>query len=280
MSVGSRYVLVISLAVVYAPLPPAAQAAPVTRIERVVALPVPPPNPAPAPDHTAAMIAAAEAAAPDRMTLGVAVLDLAAGTVVQRGAGEFYSASLSKLMLVVDMLDRDVELSDGDRSLINRALSSSDDNAMNVLWGRFDGPAAMTRVGSALGMAGTETPDDPSQWGETEVSPGGYARLFQHIVTEMDPADRAVIVDALSAAPPEAADGFDQFFGLLAQPGEHYAKQGWMYWGSRLYLHSAGVLKVGGRDYVVVLMSVQPATASAPAALSAVAGALLGAVNS
>lgn len=243
---------------------------------RAVAFPAPPPDlmPAKAPGHAGAMVAAAEAAAPQGMTLGIAVLDLSTGELVQAGADEFYSASLSKLMLVVDMLDRDLDLSDNDMALIHRALSQSDDNAMNALWVRFGGPAAITRVADALSMAGTSTPDDPSQWGEAEVSPAGYARLYQHILTEMDPSDLAVIVNGLSAAQPRAADGFNQFFGLLGQPVPVYAKQGWMYYGSRLYLHSAGVVHTESRDYVVVLMSTQSA-ATRPAGITAVASALL-----
>jgi beta-lactamase family protein len=246
-----------------------------------VGVPAIPPNLAPAavPEYAEAMVAAADDAAPAGMTFGAAVLDLATGDLAQTGEEEFYSASLSKLILIVDMLDRNVELSDADLSLIDCALSLSDDNAMNALWVKFDGPSAMTRVADALGMPGTSTPDDPSQWGETEVSPAGYARLFQHILTEMDPGDRAMIVDGLSAAEPRAADGFDQFFGLLGQPVQVYAKQGWMYYGSRLYLHSAGVVHTDIRDYVVVLMSIQPVAAADPAAVTAVASAMLAPLN-
>jgi hypothetical protein len=241
-----------------------------------VAIPAPAPNLAPQrPDYAQAMVDAAMAAAPDRMTLGTAVLDLTTGKLAQDGAEEFYSASLSKLMLIVDMLDRDVELSQQDLSLIQRALSLSDDNAMNSLWVSYDGPEAMTRVADALGMPGTSTPEDPSQWGETTVSPVGYILLYQHILTEMDPGDRAVIVDGLSAAEPTAADGFDQFFGLLGQDADVYAKQGWMYYGSQLYLHSAGVLHADAGDYVIAIMTRQPATAGAAAQVSAVAKSML-----
>jgi len=252
-------------------------------VGRAVELPALPPDLAPAatpaPGRATAMVDAAEDTAPAWMNLGVAVLDLTTGELAQAGVERFYSASLSKLILIVDMLDRDVELSTSDLSLINRALSLSDDNAMNALWVKFGGPAAMTRVASTLGMTGTSTPDDPSQWGEAEVSPAGYARLFQHIFTEMDPQDRKVIIDGLSAAQPRAADGYNQFFGLLGQPAQVYAKQGWMYYGSKLYLHSAGVLDTDARDYVIILMSAPPVTSKAPAVLSQVAAAALGAAG-
>lgn len=251
-------------------------------VEHVVAMPQPPPAlvTAETPRYAEAMVAAGQAAAAPGMSLGVAVLDVATGDLARAGEEEFYSASLSKLMLVVDLLDRTTELSEVDARLIGQALSVSDDDAMNALWVRHSGPEAMTRVAGALGMAGTSTPEDPSQWGETVVSPVGFARLFQHILTEMDAADRAVIMDGLAAAQQRADDGFDQFFGLLGQEVRAYAKQGWMYYGSRIYLHSAGVARVAERDYVIVLMSRQPTSARAAAAVSTVAAAMLAAVPS
>jgi hypothetical protein len=252
----------------------------VTPADPAVEVLAPPPIPAtptPAEEYADDMVAAGLKAAPKGMTLGTAVLDVSTGDLQVGGTVDFYSASLSKLMLIVDMLDRDVPLSTSDTQLIARALSLSDDNAMNALWSKFGGPGAVTRVATGLGMADTETPEDPSQWGETEVSPEGFARLYQHILVEMDPADRDLIVDDLSSAQPKAADGYNQFFGLLSQSADVYAKQGWMYYGSRLYLHSAGVVHDETGDYVVVLMSVQPVTGTttAQAGINNVASAML-----
>jgi Beta-lactamase enzyme family len=247
---------------------------------QVLAPPPIPVSPSPAPEYAHDMVAAGMNAVPDNMTFGTAVLDLSTGDLETDGDDQFYSASLSKLMLVVDMLDRDVDMSTSDDQLVARALSLSDDNAMDALWEKFDGPDAMSRVADDLSLPNTSTPDDSSQWGETEVSPAGFARLYQHILTEMTPDDRDVIVSDLSAAQPTAADGFHQFFGLLGQPVDVYAKQGWMYYGSKLYLHSAGVVHTSTGDYVVVLMTIQPVTAvaTAEAKVNAVASAMLGAI--
>ncbi|MEV4310767.1 serine hydrolase [Actinocrispum sp. NPDC049592] len=255
-------------------------AEPVTPAGSAVEVLAPPPipvTPTPAPAYAQDMIAAGLNAAAKNLTVGAAVLDMTTGDLQVGGSTEFYSASLSKLMLVVDMLDRDDDLSTSDEQWISRALSLSDDNAMNALWSKFDGPDAMTRVAASLGMTGTETPDHPSQWGETVVSPAGFARLYQHILSEMDESDRDQIVEDLSAAQPAAADGYHQFFGLLGQPAQVYAKQGWMYYGDKLYLHSAGVVHDDSGDYVVVLMTVQPVTATttAQAAVNNVASAML-----
>jgi hypothetical protein len=227
-----------------------------------------------------AMVDAASAAAPKGVTYGVAVMDLSTGQLAASGERQFYSASLSKLMLIVDMLDRDVEVTPTVQNLITRALGPSDDNAMNSLWVKFDGPDAMTRVADSLGMVDTHASDDSSQWGEVVVSPAGYARLYQHIMTEMDPDDRSVILNALSGAPATAADGFNQEFGLLGLP-KAVTKQGWMYYGNRLYLHSAGVVANGSDTYAVVLMTSQaPSAGVARANVSVIAQAVTGAMPS
>jgi Beta-lactamase enzyme family len=255
----------------------------VTPAEPAVAVLAPPSipvTPVPAPDYVNDMVTAGMKTVGPGMTLGTAVLDLTTGELATGGTGQFYSASLSKVMLAVDILDSDVDLSTSDEQWIARALGVSDDNAMNALWSKFDGADAITRVATKLGMADTGTPEDPGQWGETLVSPAGFARLYQYILTEMDPDDRDLIVSDLSAAEPTAADGYNQSFGLLGQSAQVYAKQGWMFYGNKLYLHSAGVVHNSGHDYVVVLMSVQPPSSTvAQNNLTATATAMLAALS-
>ncbi|MCS7476365.1 serine hydrolase [Umezawaea endophytica] len=245
--------------------PPAAAAAPDTRgYAAPPAADTTPAQPAPRVDLGTGL-AAAEESASDSVDLGVAIMDLQTGELVGRGGEKpFYSASLSKLLLVVDMLDRraagELGLSDEDLDLVERALSYSDDSAMDVMWTRFDGMGAVDRVAQRVGMTGTHPPDDPSQWGEVVVTADDMVRLYQYVLGgKMTEADRDLVVDALTDARQEAADGFDQFFGLLdgAARGSRaaYAKQGWMYYQPNdVYLHSSGV--VDGR-YAVAVLTVQ-----------------------
>ncbi|GAB3870646.1 hypothetical protein GCM10029964_005530 [Kibdelosporangium lantanae] len=280
MSGRGRLALVSGLVMAAVVLAAPSLATSVTPADSALQVLAPPPipvTPTPRPEYAADMLAAGMNAVPKGVTVGAAVLDLTSGELETDGQDEFYTASLSKLMLVVDMLDRGVDLSTSDDQLIARALSVSDDNAMNALWEKFDGPEAMTRVADNLGLTGTSTPDDPTQWGETVVSPADYAHLYQHILTDMSEDHRDLVVGDLSAAQPTAADGFPQFFGLLGQEANVYAKQGWMYYGSKLYLHSAGVVHDDTGDYVVVLMSVQPVTSvtAAEAAVNNVGASML-----
>ncbi|ANZ35342.1 hypothetical protein BBK82_03820 [Lentzea guizhouensis] len=199
------------------------------------------------------------------------MLDLKTGQLVaQQGDQQFYSASLSKLILATDALQQ--TLSDADRQLIYRALSLSDDNAMDVLWTRFDGMGAISRVAAAAGLTGTHAPDDPSQWGEVVITANDMVKLYAYILGS---PVRDAVVHALSAAPATAADGFDQAFGLLGVTGV-YAKQGWMYYlPSDVHLHSAGVLD--GR-YAVAVLTTSPTGSwtTAREAINAVTTALLG----
>jgi beta-lactamase class A len=210
--------------------------------------------PAETPSAMSGMSAAdlAEAAATGgKSDVSVAVMDLTTGQVISHdGDKQFYSASLSKLILAADALQQ--PLSDDDQDLIHRALSASDDEAMDVLWTRFDGMDAIGRVAAEAGLTGTHAPDDPSQWGEVVITANDMVRLYQYVLAS---SERDEIVAALSSATATAADGFDQEFGLLGVTGA-YAKQGWMYYlPSDVYLHSAGVLD---NRYAVAVLTTSP----------------------
>jgi hypothetical protein len=249
-----------------------------------------PPSPPPVP--AADLVALAEQAATPGMTLGVAVLNVNTGEVAE-GANSgrtFISASLSKLLVVVDMYDRQRAegrtIDDADRALVERALTRSDDGAMNLLWGRYDGRGAVNRVAGKLGLGATRPPSDASQWGDTQVTAGDFVRIYQYILRDMAAEDRAVIVDALARTQQVAGDGFDQYFGLLGRGASDrvYAKQAWVpYRPAGYLLHSAGVVHDSrtGTDYAITLLSIQ-GSVSAPTArerLSTVAAGMLDALG-
>lgn len=202
---------------------------------------------------------------PSSVTVAVAVLDRVGGERVGSAAAAHpqYSASLVKLVVVLDLLDRrraGEPVTEGDLDLVRRALGASDDAAMNVLWTRFDGPGAVQRVADRLGLAGTRPPADPTQWGETVTTAVDVALVLDHILGPLPAGDRDLVVSAIRAAPQLAADGFDQGFGLFddGRP-DTFAKQGWMCCLSeRLQLHTAGTLDRQDR-FVVVVLSDQPA---------------------
>jgi hypothetical protein len=250
-----------------APVPPSVVAPPVV-VPPVPTSVAPRVAPQPSPSRARAAVDATASAAEERnrTTLGVAVLDLATGQTVTNDEGDtrLRAASVAKLFTVVDILTRRatgaVTTNAGDDRRIQRALSASDDEAMNGLWSTYGGPAGVARVSTLLGLRETGPPDDESQWGEVKTSARDVATLYGFVAQRLAPADRDLVLDALAAAPPTAADGFDQAFGLLdpSRRGGAAAKQGWLCClQSSIDLHSAGLPDPAGR-YVLVLMSNQP----------------------
>jgi hypothetical protein len=224
--------------------------------------------PPPEPSRAQAAVDATAPAAQERggVTLGVAVLDRATGQTVanDEGATPLRAASVAKLFTIVDILTRreagQLQTTEADEQRFRRALTVSDDDAMNALWSSYDGPEGILRVAAALGLGQTSPPADTSQWGEVRTSAQDVATLYAYVTTRLAPADRDFVLQALTAAPATAADGFDQGFGLLdpARRGTAAAKQGWLCcFGSSVDLHSTGFPDADGR-YVVVLLSNQP----------------------
>lgn len=235
-----------------------------------LAAPVPESETAPTPTtgHARAAVLAAEAAAAPGTQLGVAVYDRVTreSAVGDRGTEPFMTASLAKVVLAVDMLDRrrldGLTITDGDISLLRRALGPSDDSAMNALWTKFDGQGAAGRVRERLQLSGTSGPREFGQWGEMSVPAVDFVRIWRYVLDELPSADRELMISAMDAAPATARDGFNQAFGLLSPavrgPAGAVAKQGWMccFSGMR-YLHSSGAVGADAR-YLVVLLTREP----------------------
>lgn len=255
--------------------------------------------PAPRQGLAAAAVAAAEAASgdvgfapgpPAGAPVGstIAVLDRRTSEVAvgQGGTAGVLSASLSKLVLAVDMVDRrrteGLPITDVDTDLVRRALGPSDDAAMSALWSRFDGPGAAPRISARLGLTGVASPRDPSQWGEMVVTASDLLHVWKHVLDELPAADQELLIGAMAAAPARATDGFDQAFGLLA-PGLPVevgaAKQGWMCCiRGQNQLHSVGVVGPDDR-FVMAVLATTPTAATARQLVDRMVAAASGALS-
>ena len=234
----------------------------------------------------AASVDALNAAQPPVAAYGVAVLDRVSGQlgVGSQGATPLFSASVVKLFTSVAILHRaetgGALLTDAQRADIQRALSLSDDNAMNALWEQFGGPRTVTDMVALADLRDTRPPANPGEWGETLISARDVVAVYQYLLTSLTQADRDAVLGALASAQDVGADGFDQTFGLLRSPRPLgvAAKQGWMIDGPTLYLHSTGVSGAGAR-YVIALLSAQPAGVGYESARSYVSTAVADVVN-
>ena len=237
-------------------------------------------------DAAAASVDVLNAAQPPVAAYGVAVLDRVTGQlgVGSQGATPLFSASVVKLFTAVAILHRSeagaVSLTDVQRADIQRALSLSDDNAMNALWNQFGGPQTVTDMVGLAHLRDTRPPANPGEWGETLISARDVVAVYQYLLTSMTQADRDAVLGALASAQDIGADGFDQTFGLLRNPRPLgvAAKQGWMIDGPTLYLHSTGVSGTGAR-YVIALLSAQPATVGYETSRAYVSAAVAGVVT-
>lgn len=199
-------------------------------------------------------------------TVAVAVLDRESGEVVggEHADDRIGTASLSKLFVAVDVARRrsdGMPVSGADVDLIRRSLTVSDDAAMNTLWDRFDGAAAISRVAVRYGLTRTRPPEVPGSWGDTQTSARDIATVLGQVPT-LPEAERSLVLGALDAAPRTAAEGFDQGYGLKESKRPVAVKAGWMCCEDGLRaVHSSGLIGPD-RRYAVALLSTQPSSKS------------------
>ena len=218
-----------------------------------------------------AVLRAAAGAEPDTV-LGAVVVDRAADTQPLSVAGDrqFRSASLVKLLIAIDAVERGVD--DQDRERLAIMLTHSDDAMASAFWVTGGGPDIVSRTSDTIGLTGTDPPEDPGQWGEVLLTPADVARVYDHVLRLPD-ADRDLIVNALADTPRVAADGFDQHFGIpdgLASPWA--VKQGWGANETAAVLHSTGLAGPDWR-YVVVVLTEHPLDADWSASARSVTAA-------
>jgi hypothetical protein len=218
-----------------------------------------------APGAAQAAVAAVDAQDTGSLKFGVAVLDRASGqeTDGADAAAQFDCASVLKLFLITDVLHQAEQgaVTVGPAALdqIHRALTISDDSAMNALWGEYHGADAIQQL---IGLAGLrDTVVTPAArggfWGGVLISARDVLAVYQYVLTSLSPADRDLVISTLNNAQAVGYQGFDQGFGLLGptRTASTKAKQGWMGYQHLTMLHSTGVLDSGNQVLVAILSS-------------------------
>jgi hypothetical protein len=134
-----------------------------------------------------------------------------------------YTASLVKVLVVARLLALDaagsLALSGEDLDLMQRAIVRSDDAAMSRLWDRFDGAQLMTDMATTVGMTGTTPPAVAGQWGRASTTAADVATMLAALGDVLDDADADTLLGWMRSTSAVAADGFDQWFGLLDRGG-------------------------------------------------------------
>ncbi|MFW3171344.1 LppW family protein [Geodermatophilus sp. CPCC 206100] len=244
---------------------------------------VPPRPVAPAVDAVRVLTDVTAAAAGAGGTVTVAVQDADGHQLLAGGdaGAPAYTASLVKVVVVTRLLQLDqagaVPLDESDLERAQRAITDSDDDAMSLLWDRYDGARLVTDLAGELGLTGTAPPAIAGQWGQATTTAADYATVLRRLPELLDAERAGLLTGWLGSVATTAADGFDQRFGLFGRAG---VKQGWMCCvDGRRQLHSAGVLPDGR---VVVLLGDFPTSTTwdrARAALDGAAAAVLAGIG-
>lgn len=191
--------------------------------------------------------------------LGIEVVDLDACAVeVSWKADQAQAtASVVKLLIALDLIDRSGVPEGSEATAVEDMLSVSDDRVTSRLWQQRGGPEIVRRQVEALGLAHTSPPSDSGQWGSTRMSPADVITVYRHITAELSDEEREFVTEALESAPRNAADGFDQHFGIPSGfTGADWAvKQGWGSAEGRRVLNTTGLVRAGSRTFAVAVMA-------------------------
>lgn len=177
-----------------------------------------------------------EVRVPGGTRAGFVVFDRVAGRVtVSRDAhGTVRSASVVKVLIAVDFLERHRVVSAGDRGLLQGMLRSSDDRAATVLWNRGGRGAVVSRMVERIGLEDTAPPpaSRPGYWGYTALSAADVVTVYRYVLERADARVRGFVLGEMRKATRCGRDGFDQYFGIpRAVPRPWAVKQGWSGFG-------------------------------------------------
>lgn len=212
------------------------------------------------------------------LSMEVVDLDTCTTTVSWKSEVPHPAASVVKLLIALDLLDRTPKNTEAVRNDVGAMLTRSDDAVASRLWQEAGGPEIVARQVRAIGLRHTRPPAAAGRWGSTEMSASDVSRVYRHIAGALGSEDRALLTSAMAEAPQTAADGFDQHFGVPGglQGTSWAVKQGWGSSEGRRVLNSTGFVKTGHVYSVTLLSSWRQDVdwAAATAALTQAAAAL------
>ncbi|GAA0951366.1 hypothetical protein [Nonomuraea longicatena] len=195
--------------------------------------------------------AARPPAVPPGTTAGYVVFDRVSGKIVahRNARRKFRSASVVKILIALDLLNRTKTLSAEDARLLKVMLRSSDDDAATNLWNRGGKGAIVTRMARELRLRETTPPpaSKPGFWGYVSLSAYDVVTTYRHLLDRADPRARDLVLGHLRKATRCGTDGFDQSFGIpAAVPRPWAVKQGWSGFGLTPPVRCGGDVSAGG----------------------------------
>ncbi len=231
--------------------------------------PFPAPDMTPAPDPQSRLQQAVDGAAERGALVSIGYLDRQTDTY--RGIGDddpVETASVVKLFVADDLLMRasrgETDLPAEVRERIAPMLSSSDDDAAQVLWDFAGGSDLVGRVAERYGLPSTTASEDGIWW-NTRTTARDLVAYYDALLDGrggLSPGDRDTIVTDLERYTPLGTDGYPQTFGIpraLSGESTRGVKQGWMCCVDGRWIHlSTGFVGVDERFVLAVLSREEP----------------------
>jgi hypothetical protein len=196
-------------------------------------------------------------------TVGIVVRDRQTGAVWRNQYADtmVWTASTIKLAMTIDLFNRaaagTITLSAADRSLIERMLHSSDDNAADSLWFEYAGADHMTFNNDFPRYGMTELSPKRGYtryfpyWGFQKCTPNDLDRLVNYLLTQVPATTRDYIVNQLENVDPDQQWGV-WGAGPAAQPGN---KDGWSLEDTGWVMNTVGWVGPGQRYTLAVMNS-------------------------
>lgn len=182
----------------------------------------------------------AGASAPPKIPAGTAagyvLFDRQAGKIIgyRNVHRKFRSASVSKILIAIDFLERTPKVSQADARLLRIMLRSSDDDAATAFWNRGGKGKIIERMARKLRLSDTAPPPTthPGYWGYVTLSAHDVLLTYRYLLDSAKPSVRDLVLGHLRQATKCGTDGFDQSFGIpAAVPRPWAVKQGWSGFG-------------------------------------------------
>ncbi|MFI9839582.1 hypothetical protein ACIHFD_21285 [Nonomuraea sp. NPDC051941] len=178
------------------------------------------------------------------------VFDRQAGKFVatRNAHRKFRSASVVKILIAIDYLERRKSVPAADARLLKIMLRSSDDDAASAFWDRAGKGQIIVRMARKLGLSDAAPPpaSKPGFWGYTSLSAYDIVRTYRYLLDRAEPRVRDTILGHLRQSTPCGTDGFDQTFGIPgAVPRPWAVKQGWSGFGDTPPTRCSGARAVG-----------------------------------
>ncbi|WP_328394770.1 serine hydrolase [Nocardia sp. NBC_00416] len=170
-----------------------------------------------------------------------------------------WTASTIKLAIAEDLLNRArigaIALGPDDRQLIEQMMSTSNDQATDLLWNKYSGMdgLAFNNAFRANGMTSL-TPQPPGSrpnWGFQKATPADLDRLMSNVLDRMHPDDRGYLLDLMRRVDSNQHWGV-WGAGAAMRPG---LKNGWSEEQGGWVVNSVGFAGPGERYTLAIMTS-------------------------